>query len=569
MDKKSYNLVTEPWIQVLDQAGDLKEVSLLDVFQNASNYQRLAGDMASQDLVILRLLIAILTSVYSRVDVDNEAYDWVDLDEKMHIIEADEDDYDQADLMNTWRTLYKKKVFSDSVSQYLKKNIDKFDFFGDEPFYQVNKEVYDQEVPTNKKINIKNPKGTVDVKQINRTVSESNNSPAIFSPKTRNTKNKLTLAQLIRWIITYQNFTGVTDKTKVNSKKKFSVSAGWLYGLSPVFAQGENLFQTLMFNLVFSEVYKEEKLFWEFDESIEYIEFLKKEPSTQDLSISTLYTSWSRMLHIEWVDGNPIIFTAGLPKLDSTEAFTEPMTTWRENKKTGDIYPATKHLNDLSKAMWRNFGEYVRTSISDSKNAERVHEPDVIKWLRKIHDNEDLPTDMSLTLQTTTLISDGNATSQSPVAELNDSFKIKADVLFDKDNKNYWPADIENMIDLTQQVGKDFWIFANNISKLRGLDGSEFADNLTTKFYEGINIPFLNWLASLRNDQERPEKLSEWEQTLKHIALLRAEEVLQNASPRDIIGKENLDKKEEVTGISNIFTIFNRYKLNVLRHIDQ
>lgn len=568
MDKKSYNLVTEPWIQVLDQAGDLKEVSLLDVFQNASNYQRLAGDMASQDLVILRLLIAILTSVYSRVDVDNEAYDWVDLDEKMHIIEVDEDDYDQADLMNTWRTLYKKKGFSDSVSQYLKKNIDKFDFFGDEPFYQVNKEVYDQEVPTNKKINIKNPKGTVDVKQINRTVSESNNSPAIFSPKTRNTKNKLTLAQLIRWIITYQNFTGVTDKTKVNSKKKFSVSAGWLYGLSPVFAQGENLFQTLMFNLVFSEVYKEEKLFWEFDDSIEYIEFLKKEPSTQDLSISTLYTSWSRMLHIEWVDGNPIIFTAGLPKLDSTEAFTEPMTTWRENKKTGDIYPATKHLNDLSKAMWRNFGEYVRTSISDSKNAGRVHEPDVIKWLRKIHDNEDLPTDMSLTLQTTTLISDGNATSQSPVAELNDSFKIKADVLFDKDNKNYWPADIENMIDLTQQVGKDFWIFANNISKLRGLDGSEFADNLTTKFYEGINIPFLNWLASLRNDQERPEKLSEWEQTLKHIALLRAEEVLQNASPRDIIGKENLDKKEEVTGISNIFTIFNRYKLNVLRHID-
>lgn len=33
MNKPSFNLVTEPWIQVLDQDGNLKEVSLLDVLK--------------------------------------------------------------------------------------------------------------------------------------------------------------------------------------------------------------------------------------------------------------------------------------------------------------------------------------------------------------------------------------------------------------------------------------------------------------------------------------------------------------------------------------------------------
>lgn len=565
MDKPSFNLVTEPWIQVLDQDGNPKEVSLLDVFENAADYQRLAGDMASQDLVILRLLVAILTTVYSRVDIDGEAYEWLTLDEKMHLKEADEEDYDRNDLINTWHLLYKNGEFSESVIQYLKENSSKFDFLGDDPFYQVNKEVYDQEVPANKKINLKKPKGTVDVKQINRTISESNNSPSIFSPRTRHTKNEVNLAQLVRWIITYQSFTGVTDKTKVNSKEKFSVSAGWLYGLNPVFAQGKNLFQTLMLNLVFSEEYEDEKPFWEFENIVEYIDFLKDEPFARDLSISTLYTLWSRMLHIEWVNGKPIIFTAGLPKLDSTEAFVEPMTTWHRNKKTGEVYPATKHLNDLTKAMWRNFGQYVKTTGSDE--LEDMHEPEIIQWLRKVQNNEYLPTDTSLTLRTTVLISDGNATSQSPVVEINDSFKIRADVLFDKNYKNYWPADIENMIDLTQEVGKDFWIFTNNISKLRGLDGTDFADNSTAKFYEGLNLPFLNWLASLRNDQERTDKMAEWKKILKTIAITKAEEILKNASPRDIIGQKNHDKKDEPSGIKNIFTIFNHYKLNIFSHI--
>src|SRR5699024_3158853 len=91
--------------------------------------------------------------------------------------------------------------------------------------------------------------GTVSVKQINRLISESNNSPELFSPKSGIEKDSVNNAELVRWLITYQNFTGVTDKTKVKSKDKFSVSPGWLYSINPVYIKDNTLFDTMMLNL--------------------------------------------------------------------------------------------------------------------------------------------------------------------------------------------------------------------------------------------------------------------------------------------------------------------------------
>ncbi|WP_279403659.1 type I-E CRISPR-associated protein Cse1/CasA [Secundilactobacillus kimchicus] len=59
-------------------------------------------------------------------------------------------------------------------------------------------------------------------------MSESANSPAIFAPKAGSFKNRLTLAEITRWLITYQNYTGVTDKTKIDTAEKFSTPSGWL-----------------------------------------------------------------------------------------------------------------------------------------------------------------------------------------------------------------------------------------------------------------------------------------------------------------------------------------------------
>lgn len=68
MDNRQFNLTTDPWIKVITVNDNQEQmVSLIDLFTHVQDYRQLAGDMRSQNLAILRLLLAILTTVYSRL----------------------------------------------------------------------------------------------------------------------------------------------------------------------------------------------------------------------------------------------------------------------------------------------------------------------------------------------------------------------------------------------------------------------------------------------------------------------------------------------------------------------
>ena len=213
MSENKFNLVTEPWIKVVDTEGQEQTVSLEKLFQNTASYQQLAGEMRSQDLAILRFLLSILTTVYYRYDDQNKPYDWIEIDKQtMQPVSINDEEYDsediEDDLQITWRNLYQSGTFSQIVTDYLKNNQDNFDLLNKEkPFYQVTREQYDNLVPKDKSVST--GKGTVSVKQINRTISESNNKPDIFSPSSSQHKNDVSLDSLARWLITYQNFTGM------------------------------------------------------------------------------------------------------------------------------------------------------------------------------------------------------------------------------------------------------------------------------------------------------------------------------------------------------------------------
>lgn len=572
MSGKHFNLVTEPWIKVIDDHNQEQEVSLEELFTNTAHYRQLAGEMKAQDLAILRFLLAILTTVYSRYNADDQPYDWLELDEQMRPVSFDEDafdsekEYTENELLSTWHKLYRAGRFSKIVIEYLHKYSKHFDLFDKKvPFYQVTREQYDSIVPKNKVI--AKGKGTVAVKQMNRTISESNNKPDIFSPKTPIHKDDISLDALARWLITYQNFTAVTDKTKVTAKNKFSVSKGWLYGLDPVFAVGSDLFDTLMLNLVIvpqgqnlTEKLVNQKPVWEFS-TMDYIQARRDNYFPQNLS--QLYTVWSRAIHIEWNNDCPMIFSAGLPKLSNEEAFLEPMTTWKQDKKSKEYKPTLRWLNSLGKAMWRNFGQYVRITNDDSKDGS--HEPGIVTWLGTLKREKLIRHGLPIHLMTVGLINDGNATSQSPAAEFADEMQINADVLFDKNrlHRNWWPKRIENTVEMTNKVGSLVWRFASNAGNLRGLnDASSFANRLSARFYEQLNQPFYKWLAGLTNEDERDERVNEWKKTVTRIALSTAGELLNNATPLEIRGK-NIDDQQK-----NIFIYYRIFRASVAKTLD-
>jgi CRISPR system Cascade subunit CasA len=570
---ESYNLITEPWIKVLDGKTNSEHmVSIKELLQNASDYRQLAGEMHAQDLAILRLLEAILTTVYTRVDQNDEEYEWVTLDEQMHVQSYD-DEIEGSTLLQvltkTWNALYKEGSFSEAVFDYLDKNKGLFDFFGDRPFYQVTAKQYDSFVPDNKKI--AKGSGTVDLMQINRLISQSGNSVAIFAPKSANRKNKLTLDELVRWVITYQNFTGVTDKTKVKAKEKMSNSRGWLYTLNPVYAQGNNLFETLMLNLLLfnpnKPTYTQQRPVWEEDLG----EYVKRRLSqVKPDNFAETYTVWSRLLHIEWQDGTPTIFSAGLPAFDSANAYDiEPMSTWRMNKKNENYYPATRQLSSIGIAMWRNFGQYV-----DIEGYTESREPLTVAWLNYLKTKNELLNQQMINLHTSGIISNGGATSLMPAAEFDDNLRIEADVLFDEteDRKNAWPQRIEEMVDLNQEVGRKYYGFLMEVGRIRfGPQGAaDFAGRKSQTFYDNLNEPFENWLANLSGGDDRDEQQKFWKKQLKQIALRTLDDFLEIIAPRDISGIK-ADKSQSGTKSteSNIFIAANKYRAGINKALNK
>ena len=119
MDEKiRFNLIDEPWIRVLDDAGTAKEVSLLELFHQAPKLKCLANDLPTQDFAILRVVLAILQrSISPMLD---------DLDEDMEPAEV-------------WGQLWEaSELPMDVIEVYLAKWHDRFDLFDPErPFMQV------------------------------------------------------------------------------------------------------------------------------------------------------------------------------------------------------------------------------------------------------------------------------------------------------------------------------------------------------------------------------------------------------------------------------------------------
>ena len=72
MKEIEFDLLTEPWIRVRLKDNTVQEVSLTEALVSAQDYVDLAGEMPTQDAAVLRLLLAVLFTVFSRVNVEGE-----------------------------------------------------------------------------------------------------------------------------------------------------------------------------------------------------------------------------------------------------------------------------------------------------------------------------------------------------------------------------------------------------------------------------------------------------------------------------------------------------------------
>ncbi|MFW0901977.1 type I-E CRISPR-associated protein Cse1/CasA [Gardnerella sp. Marseille-QA0894] len=541
-----FNLLDEPWISVIvDEKGHNTLVSMTDVFKHASEYKALAGDMKTQDFALLRILLAVLHTVFSRYDIQGNSR------------EFDSDEYYKEDFneetMDIWREVWVAKKFPDAVFKYLEQWHDHFYLFDDKyPFLQVLKQDIDS-----KKLGGKSP-SEISGKNINRLISESNNKIAVFSPKDNvdNNKSSLTESQLARWIITLQSYSGLADKT-IFGTEKYKASKGWLFDLGGIYIEGENLFETLMLNCVLigemQSPEKRQKPCWEYSgaENIEnsfYETFID--------NISQLYTRWSRAIYINpdiSIDKPISVSIVKLPDINHKNAFIEPMTVWQYNKEgeSKDKYTPRKHRAEES--MWRSFGLLTSQELYDG--SVKNHKPGIIEWLNKISKNI---SGSSISLQAVSMKDDGNATSWVPTDEICDTLHIDEVVVTDNSDDG-WVYRINNEVEYTRSaIGFIYKQFLLDICEIRNRnkdDAAKYSTKYISQVYFLVDQPFREWLANIMPNDSKNERCVQWRNTLHNILINEAKGMLENATLRDFTGRSSDQSEKEST--KNIITVYN------------
>ena len=547
-----YNLLDEKWIQVASK-DTVEKGSIKELFAGAAKYKELAGDMKTQDFAVMRVMLAILHTVFSRFDSNGDPYEFFEVDEEsfLQIGELEEnylDDYEDA-LYQTWIDIWNAKEFPKVVYEYLEKWRERFFLYDDKyPFFQVTKEVIEKDAAGG---------GEFYGKNINRLVSESNNKQAYFSPKDESYKEYIDDDELARWLITLQGYIGTSDKKKVGSAKTYS--KGWLYDLGGVYLQGNNIFETLMLNFVIAHnennnLLKTQKPCWEAETIEKNIELYFHNGID---NIASLYTAWCREIFIDpnrTKEDKFVCFIAKLPEIEHSDAFLEPMTVWKYND-TGeykDKYRPRKH--DANKSMWRNFG--LLTGVG-----EGIRKPGVIEWLNKLDDISDsveLGLDKeNITLCAVSMIDDGNSASWVPIDEVEDSLNFKERVLVDTGDTGWIIRINKTIIDTKKTIDSALKKFITDLLEIRNMGKSSYSKYLE-QFYFRIDLSFRKWIESIDIDNDKDTKEIEWRNILKKAMKEYVDELVSNAGLRDYkgIGKGS--------GIKNIATIYNSflYRLN-------
>ena len=175
MEEMMFNLLDEPWIRVRYSNGKIEQVSLQDALFKSHEFAGLAGELPTQEVAVLRLLLAVLHTVYSRTDEKGAEREFAFFASESKAIEQ-------------WKILWELQHFPEkAIKQYLERYRDRFWLFHPtRPFGQV---------PAAKK-------GTPYTSaKLNGELSESSNKIRLFSMRTGKRKEEVSMAEAARWLL--------------------------------------------------------------------------------------------------------------------------------------------------------------------------------------------------------------------------------------------------------------------------------------------------------------------------------------------------------------------------------
>ena len=524
MEQIEFNLLDEPWIRVMTQDCAVCERSLMQTLAQSHEFLRLAGETPTQDVAVLRLLLAVLHTVFYRVDADGE----------------DDPVEDARTAVARWRELWSAgRLPEKPIADYLEAWHDRFWLFHPErPFYQTP----GADIGT-----------AYEASKLNGELSESSNKPRLFPSRTGENKRSLSYAETARWLVTLMGFDDSSTKVQTGT------GSGWLGQHVNLYASGKNLFETLMLNLVFlrdgKEVWEEDNApAWENPEPCKPVKRAICVPDNQ----AALLTLQSRRVFLKRKDGvvNGYTTTGGDYFADGgTNAFAEQMTQWYSAEKGKTVPEKFKPAQpDPNRQLWRDF-----ETIMDGTTGK--HRTGVASWINTLKRKGALE-NMVVHFSSVGVTYKNNSSIDEIIADHVDFHAY----LFD-DAGASWNALIQRMISKNEAGAGHIKSFAAGLCRAAGCKSEDEEQRAVQEYYAAVDIPFREWLLSVdleMGDGEEllNEKERQWRRRAYSIALRQGRKMLDGAGQAAFTGRWVKDKNDKST-LHCSSAEFNRFVRNI------
>ena len=535
MKEIEFDLLTEPWIRVRLKDNTAQEVSLTEALVSAQDYVDLAGEMPTQDAAVLRLLLAVLFTVFSRVNVKGEP----------------EPLEKRGQALRRWSELWQLGHFpAEPIRDYLEQWKDRFWLFHPtHPFWQV---------PT-----LCNGIA-FGGKKLNGERAESGNKTPLFQNVSKTECEVLSYAQAARWLIYQNGYDERGGRPKAGNKPRHGV--GWLGQIGFVAVKGKNLYETLLRNMAFpteqDALREEQQPCWE-REQVRAEQSVKIVMPKNQAELLTLQSRRILLKRSETVPGVVGYEVLGGDYWDSENAFGEQMTLWSRTSKKNEKMTYKPQQHEAGKQLWREI-----PSMLDPEGRK----PGVLTWNQQLQSLRILSRKEQIVLNMVGIRYDNQEASVKDV--YTDQLAMQLAVLDELSRP--WTVRINQEVELCEKAAERIGILCKELKLAGGLDYNQVkgfketqkvTEDARAQFYFAVDQPFRQWLQEIDPEQDDPdEAVQRWQAQVRSIAEELGAKMVREAGNAALKGHRvvvDRDKKTERTILYTSPKAYNRFRASL------
>jgi CRISPR system Cascade subunit CasA len=504
-----FSLIDEPWILVRFHDGDVREVSLREVFRDAAEIVGIVGEIPTQTFAITRLLLAILYASQRPVKEPDAVWQllWASDDPLLVVVEG-----------------------------YLERHRDRFDLLHPaQPFYQV--------------ADLSTTSG--ETSALDKLIADVPNGEPFFTTRLKSGIDRITFAEAARWLIHCQAFdpsgikSGAVGDNRAKGGKGYPIGTAWAGSLGGLLIEGKNLRETLLLNFTLGDGNGEPFA----ASDLPVWERGALGPGEEGRGVpqgpADLYTWPSRRIRLahDNYEVLGVVISNGDPlKAQLVQGIhnLEPMTAWRRSetqektlKSDGrHIYMPLTHRPERS--MWRGLSALLPQSIREQqyKNGSKYLPALTFGWVGKMSDGGTLPRKFLLTRA----IGMEYGSQSATVAEIVDDSLTMDSILLGQEGKHLVDLAI-SAVEQTDLAVFQLGALARNLAIAKGGEPDGPGDRLREQAYFALDAPFRTWLSRLGQAKDVLAAREDWYSVARSELLVLANQAVEASGPSAWVGR--------------------------------